>query len=287
MPELQDIELFKNKINSLGNEEQILAEKGEKIIDVAPPEQGVPDDISALLNDIADTSGSPEDSSIETPLDDVLSPFDDADGALEPPDEIFDTNLDNIPSETAEEETTFDDDLGNISNLDDMFEDTEPEDDSSLMPDDLVDQDAETAGTPLSLDDIPGPSEDLGDDDFSAIPADDFNLPETLESENLSEDTFDLPESDELSNADAFSDFDVTSDSSGTDDMEAFDLPDDLDAFDNDDFSSEGELESAGPEEFDISALDDDFSVPDIGSETSEMTGEAENISDDIDSSGG
>ena len=146
MPELQDIELFKSKINSLGNEEQVLAERGEKIADVPPPEQGVPDDISALLNDIADTTGPSEEFPSEILSDDGLTAGDEDSsvfpGMDENPEELFDTDLEDLsaPEQPVSESGDFNDDLGSIADLGSMFEDTEPEDDSTLMPDELVDQ---------------------------------------------------------------------------------------------------------------------------------------------------
>ncbi len=50
MPEIEEIEKFKEIVNSLGNEPSILAEKGEKIEDVPVPEEGLSDDISQLLD---------------------------------------------------------------------------------------------------------------------------------------------------------------------------------------------------------------------------------------------
>ena len=43
MPSLQDIERFKAVLNSLGSEEEILAERGESIEDLPPPASGPPD----------------------------------------------------------------------------------------------------------------------------------------------------------------------------------------------------------------------------------------------------
>ena len=49
MPNLQEVEQFKNILNELGDEPEILAERDEEIEDVPPPEQGLPEGLSDLL----------------------------------------------------------------------------------------------------------------------------------------------------------------------------------------------------------------------------------------------
>ena len=49
MPSLQEVEQFKNILNELGDEPEILAERDEEIEDVLPPEQGLPEGLSDLL----------------------------------------------------------------------------------------------------------------------------------------------------------------------------------------------------------------------------------------------
>jgi hypothetical protein len=49
MPRLSDIELFKTSLRTLGREPELLERWGEHWTDPAPPEQGVPDDLAALL----------------------------------------------------------------------------------------------------------------------------------------------------------------------------------------------------------------------------------------------
>lgn len=51
MPDLESLDQFKNIVNSLGNEPQILEERGEKLEDVPRPEQGLPEDLNDLLGD--------------------------------------------------------------------------------------------------------------------------------------------------------------------------------------------------------------------------------------------
>ena len=277
MPKLEDIEKFKAQINSLGNEIEYLAERGESIVDIPPPEQGVPDDISALLDGISDDVSSDEG---EVSSDDEdFTAFDDQETA---PDAEFD-------------------DLGDISDLGDMFEDTGDEFESDLMPDDLV------AAEPISEDEPTGPDEpdsfDLSEDlDAFEEPgeAESFDLPEDLDAfeEPGEAESFDLPE-----DLDAFEEpgeaesFDLPEDLDAfeeTGEAESFDLPEDLDAFeetgeaesfdlpeDLDAFEEPGEAESFDLPE-DLDAFEEpgeaeSFDLPE-DLDAFEETGEAESF---------
>ncbi len=230
MPKLEDIEKFKAQINSLGNEIEYLAERGESIVDIPPPEQGVPDDISALLDGISDDVSSDEGE--VSSADEDFTAFDDQETA---PDAEFD-------------------DLGDISDLGDMFEDTGDEFESDLMPDDLV------AAEPISEDEPTGPDEPDSFDfpeDLDAFEepgeAESFDLPEDLDAfeEPGEAESFDLPE-----DLDAFEEpgeaesFDLPEDLNAFEEpgeAESFDLPEDLDAFEE-----PGEAESFDlPEDLD------------------------------------
>ncbi len=57
MPSLQEVEQFKNILNELGDEPEILAERGEEIEDIPPPDQGMPEGLSDLLKT---PEGAPE-----------------------------------------------------------------------------------------------------------------------------------------------------------------------------------------------------------------------------------
>ena len=59
MPRLSDIELFKTTLRTLGREPETLERWGEHWTEPAPPEQGVPDDLAALLN-LGNESEEPE-----------------------------------------------------------------------------------------------------------------------------------------------------------------------------------------------------------------------------------
>ncbi len=263
MPKLEDIELFKSKINSLGNEEHILAEKGEKIVDISPPEQGVPDDISALLNDIAD---------VTEPSGDIMPETDHDEDFAESPRDIFEAE----PGEVPESEAGDFDSLGSISDLGSMFEDTEPEDESSLMPDELV-------GEPLS-DELPEDfeAEDEGSADDFALPEDfeaedegtagDFELPEDFEAEDEgSADDFALPEDFEAEDEGTAGDFELPEDFEAEDEGSAgdFELPEDSEAGDEgsaDDFELPEDFTAEDEGSADDFALPEDFEAEDEGS---------------------
>ena len=49
MPNLQEVEQFKYLLNELGDEAEILAERDEEIEDIPPPERGLPEGLSDLL----------------------------------------------------------------------------------------------------------------------------------------------------------------------------------------------------------------------------------------------
>ena len=75
MPRLSDIELFKTSLRTLGREPDILERWGEHWTEPAPPEQGVPDDLAALLGMEPGTEG--QEASDEEPeaLEEELEAF--------------------------------------------------------------------------------------------------------------------------------------------------------------------------------------------------------------------
>ncbi len=277
MPKLEDIEKFKAQINSLGNEIQYLAERGESIVDIPPPEQGVPDDISALLDGISDDVSADEGE--VSSADEDFTAFDDQETA---PDAEFD-------------------DLGDISDLGDMFEDTGDEFESDLMPDDLV------AAEPISEDEPTGQDEPDSFDfpeDLDAFEetgeAESFDLPEDLDAfeETGEAESFDLPEDlDAFEETGEAESFDLPEDLDAfeeTGEAESFDLPEDLDAFeetgeaesfdlpeDLDDLEETGEAESFDlPEDLDAfeeTGEAESFDLPE-NLDAFEETGEAESF---------
>lgn len=83
MPTLQDIEHFKEILNSLGSEPEILAARSEEIEEIPVPEQGLAADLSELLEPSAEAEGE-----ISTAAD--LDEFPLAEGEEEAPPEGFD-----------------------------------------------------------------------------------------------------------------------------------------------------------------------------------------------------
>ena len=90
MPSIEAVDRIKNIVNSLGNEEAILQEKGVAIEDVLPPEEQVDDDLQDLL------ASEPEMDDMTT-LDSLISSLEE-----EPEEEEEDFSLDDLG--LAEEE---------------------------------------------------------------------------------------------------------------------------------------------------------------------------------------
>jgi tetratricopeptide (TPR) repeat protein len=93
MPSLERLDRFKNVVNSLGNEPAILEERGEHLEDVPRPEEGLPDDLSALLDD---TEGVETEDEMEDFFQDLMEE--------EPAGALDDLDLDELGDlETGEE----------------------------------------------------------------------------------------------------------------------------------------------------------------------------------------
>lgn len=75
MPNLQEIERFKQDIRALGRESELLQEWGESYEDVPPPEQGVPADLSELMGPVPEESpaGGPSDGELGASEGDLAS----------------------------------------------------------------------------------------------------------------------------------------------------------------------------------------------------------------------
>ena len=152
MPDFADIEQFKSSLNAVAREEEILEERGEVLEDVAPPEEGLSDDLSMLLGDAEDVGTS--DAAVDdfSDLGDLVVP-DVEEAATESPPEIAgdagpsedDSGIDAFdidgifpeeestaaPAESAPEETAVSDIEAEITDafdgLDFTSEDAEPE----------------------------------------------------------------------------------------------------------------------------------------------------------------
>ena len=72
MPSLQEVEQFKSILNELGDEPEILAERDEEIEDVPPPEQGLPEGLSELLET---PEGPPAEAGAEGAAEEQAAPF--------------------------------------------------------------------------------------------------------------------------------------------------------------------------------------------------------------------
>ncbi len=93
MPSLERLDRFKNVVNSLGNEPAILEERGEHLEDVPRPEEGLPDDLNALLDD---TEGVETEDEMEDFFQDLMEE--------EPTGALDDLDLDELGDlETGEE----------------------------------------------------------------------------------------------------------------------------------------------------------------------------------------
>jgi hypothetical protein len=86
MPTLEELDTLKNRINELGDEPRLLAERGEKLHDVAPPEARTDADLEQLLDDDFAGGGIDE-------MEALLGTYTDDLDDLEPPDEL---NLDDL-----------------------------------------------------------------------------------------------------------------------------------------------------------------------------------------------
>ncbi len=260
MPQLKDIEQFKNSLRLLGNEPEILSQWGETYVDEPIPEQKVPDDLAGLLDD----SSSAMDSSEEAAPSVNQSPED-----LEP-DQILD-------SSTEDDFTSFLNDM----NLDESS--SEPE--ASLEP--------ETFDMPSeALDDFSSPGDLLSglQDDLAETPQE----PDMFEAESASEPEESAPEdfaSDEPASAESlpedfnmpdFSDLEPleeTESSEGDSASEAVE-PSAPEDFGFGDLSTLGEEspESAKPAEDDFGfGSMEEFSEPKAIPEISEETEPSEN----------
>lgn len=137
MPSLQNIEEFKKVLRSLGQEPQILAERGEEFPDVRPPVGISQDDLSDLL----EFSGGSEPAAEPDMAGSGFDPFAPEDESGE-----FDTDLGGGAEESA----------GGAASSDDAIDDFS-------IPEGLLGDDAADA----SFDDAPSP-EDLFSSDFSS-----------------------------------------------------------------------------------------------------------------------
>ncbi|MDC7220206.1 MAG: hypothetical protein PQJ59_09710 [Spirochaetales bacterium] len=262
MPSIEAVDRIKNVVNSLGNEEAILQEKGVALEDVRPPVDEVDEDIQDLLApdpldeemttmDSLLSSLDEEDESEEDSLLDYLS--EDPDDDLSLSDEI--PPLQDSPNDLSLPE---DFDLPQNDDLEEL-EDLAPLDEISDGLEELGETEAEAPGEELgelddfgSLDELDG-LEDLGELDDGAVTDDLGNIDNLDDMEEVDIDAFNMDtEEDAPEIPDAESAVESLAES-----LEEDDLPDEG-------FSVAPEIEEGGEEivldeDFGLNEIEDDF----------------------------
>ncbi len=252
MPTLDELNVIKSNLLSIGDEPGILAAKGEIPVDIGPPEAGLSDDLNALFDDFADVeeegmeTEEPETGAGEEAEDIDLDNFDFNLDDDEPVFDMdgFDAPEDIVITETGEEET------GEPEQLSDDLEPgiTEENEDLGfaeelgLSDEDLGFDEGETGletGGPEAGEPETGEPEDVFGE-------------EGVEELDLSEDD---PGFAEELNLSAEDDFDFGAEESGSTPEEAIAEPEDMD--ENLDFDLSGE--DSGFDDIDNS---DDFGLP-------------------------
>ena len=253
MPEIQDINDFKNDLIRLGNEPEIREQRGESLPEISVPETQSVDDLSALFDDTVDDAGIFDEEGLFEDEDLFREESAEEESVEEEPEEedaLEAFPVDELPGDDFSLEEFSEDEPD--SEAEDLFDAEIPEDDFSL-PEGLtqgLEEDLENDVEELSEEELPEDFEDdFGDeveelqeedeteDLFSEeeLPEDDFSLPEGLtegfeediedEVEELSEEA--IPEdllSDEPETEldedifSGFDDFDTDSDESGIED---------------------------------------------------------------------
>ena len=268
MPSIEAIDRIKNVVNSFGNEEAILQQRGASIEDVLPPEGGVDDELQDLMAPTVDSDDLGTVDSLLSSLDEETgdSGFD----LSGPEEEIFSDE----PEEDEEESIDLgglDDleDLGGLDDLEDFSVQEEPDED---LADDLDGMD-DLGG----LDDLDGVEDlaGLNDDDLNTLDdlgeIDDGDIAGLGEMEDLE----DLGSLEDLGGED-FSDEDDIPDTEAALENLAQSLEEDEPFGGGED---DGGEEIVLDEDFGLSEIDDDFlddlnddegnqfSLDDLGSE--------------------
>jgi hypothetical protein len=301
MPEIREIDEFKNEFIRLGNEPEIRSQRGEPLPNITVPESGDTDDLSALFDEPVDDGGTPDDLleglfGEEFPADDDEQAsedlFSDAgeDAAELPPDAAGDEGPDVL------------DDFGDLDSLDfaeetvdDEFTEESPVEESPVedgfdeLPavENIAEESSETVefeeefSIPEGLTD--GFAEDLEPQDTEpqdtepdfAFDEDAFDLEDALPEVSEPEDASEVPAADGF---DEIADFDSLDMSDDSDSFDVGSLPDDGFEFEPGDSSSETDLPSessddfsfddvdkaGGEDEFSDNMSDDDFSLEDF-----------------------
>ena len=268
MPTLDDLNTLKSQVNRLGDEPRLLAERGETMSDVAPPEAAFDSDLESLLADDGPAAGT---------MDDLLDSYAEGEPGIPESDlsasedEAFSLDdlegLEGIAGLDDLDGSDGLDDLDGIAGLDDL--------------DDLAASEESGEGIDAGESDIPGGPDDFvgfGDDDFPAD-ADGIGEPgdESVEADLLSG-LDDLIGTGEPGGPEGVDDLGGVEDLDFSDD---FEVSDDLEAFTEDDDSGESD-DLAGLDAFMEPGAAGDFDEPDAAADFDEPGGAADFDEPDI-----
>ena len=201
MPSLDSLDRFKRAVNSLGNEPQILEERGETFEDVERPAQGLPEDLSELLG--APAEGEEEEGADLSALLDSFETEEDAEEEVEEaeaetPEETgeegpFDEfDLDALIEETSPEVPSEPPSGGETEETEEDF-DLEIGDISDEEVDIDIDADFAELGEEAAEEPAEGAVDEAAEEEEFALP-EDFEAPEEAEAP---EEDFEMPEFDE------------------------------------------------------------------------------------------
>jgi hypothetical protein len=213
MPRLSDIELFKTSLRTLGREPEILEHWGEHWTEPAQPEQGVPDDLAALLGI---ESGTDEPEALEEGPE-----------ALEAVPEASAGAEDSLPDFGEEPANPASDDIDFASFLDSIPLDEPAEEPVPSLEDDSI---LNSGDSGLSDEESGFPELESGFGDLEVPEV--FGMPEEPDTIRFDEDDeSSVPESLTAGLMDELESIPEDDLASEPEDLEAFAEPDDLEAF--------------------------------------------------------
>jgi tetratricopeptide (TPR) repeat protein len=295
MPDIQDLEQFKSRFLSFGNEPSILAERGEKVRDVLPPESELSDDLSMLLDEVDQELGFDENPESETQeaAPAVTQEADQEAGETPDLDDFLASFGDDLTGESPGDPASPDDsapggfDLPELDDAEEPFDDAEEPFDDAEEPFDDAEEPFDDAEEPSDVEDL----EAFDFPDFEeAEEPEAFGLPDLEDAEEPEDEVFedfDLPDLEDVEEpgeeeVDEFEAFDDTAepetaqepepepepeefvfDETGAPISDNFDMPDFPDTADGYDESSDeaSELQELEDDSFET----DEFSLGDLG----------------------
>ena len=288
MPEIREIDEFKNDFVRLGNEPEIRAQRGETLPDITVPEIQETDDLSALFEES-------DESSIN--FDDTATPDDLLDGLFDETGEEPQVLDESTPADGAEADEGTEDILDGFGDLDgfdfdeeesfDTAVETESEIDDFSLPEGLTDgleedlepvedfpaADSDFTPETAAFEELSEPETEAFSEDFSIDDAA-FDFPDDTEIPAEGEDALpEVPEPEELGGISDFDSLDISDEAMSTDDgfsdssfdFEAEDGFTDTEASveSPDDFSFD-DMDSAGGGDGFSDDMSDDFSLEDF-----------------------